>query len=330
MKKLLFIGHSYHQKTKSADFVVKMLENHFEITKFYIDPYIKPVEQWLDEIRGEKFDTVVCWQMMPSMDMLKKHVPFRKSIFFPMYDGIPSTTAPVWQEYAGTTIICFCRYLHEQLQKMGFDSKYIQYFPEPRKINDWGKKKSLFFWQRRREIDLALVDKLFDVSKVSHVHLHQAMDPNQNFVDYPIKQKRTTSVWFDKKEDMYTVLQKSALYMAPRLKEGIGMSFLDAMAQGRCVIAPNNPTMNEYIVNGKTGFLYDFSNPQKIEMKNIAQIQKNVAEYIENGFRQWEANKMQIIDWINAPIKKVKLKQNKHVCKYKLFGILPLFSIEEV
>lgn len=73
---------------------------------------------------------------------------------------------------------------------------------------------------------------------------------------------------------MQQYIQKSALYFAPRKYEGIGMSFLEAMASGRCVIAPDYPTMNEYIKNGETGYLYNFKRPQKIKFDDIKNSKK--------------------------------------------------------
>ena len=35
------------------------------------------------------------------------------------------------------------------------------------------------------------------------------------------------------------------------------MAFLEAMSLGLIIIAPNNPTYNEYIISGHNGFLYD-------------------------------------------------------------------------
>jgi glycosyltransferase involved in cell wall biosynthesis len=51
------------------------------------------------------------------------------------------------------------------------------------------------------------------------------------------------------------------VFVAPRRFEGIGLSFLEAMARGQVVIAENNATMNEYIVHDVNGLLYEPDRP---------------------------------------------------------------------
>ena len=107
------------------------------------------------------------------------------------------------------------------------------------------------------------------------------------------------------------------------------MSFLEAMAMGRCVIAPDNPTMNEYIEHGKTGYLYNLSDIKMLRLKNIRQIQKNAIDYMIEGQKQWNEQKYKIFDWIEEPVKSGRLNM-RLMRYYKLFGVLPLLTTEEV
>ena len=50
---------------------------------------------------------------------------------------------------------------------------------------------------------------------------------------------------------------RANVYFAPRLEEGIGQTFLEAIRWGRCVVAADNRTINEYIIHGVNGLLYD-------------------------------------------------------------------------
>lgn len=108
----------------------------------------------------------------------------------------------------------------------------------------------------------------------------------------------TYSTWFDTRKEMQKIIESSSIYIAPRFAEGIGMSFLEAMAMGRCVVAVNNPTMNEYIINGVTGFLYEYENPKIFIDTDILEIQKNTYNYIKEGYENWEKDKFQILDWV--------------------------------
>ena len=47
------------------------------------------------------------------------------------------------------------------------------------------------------------------------------------------------------------LVKYSDVFISPRKQEGIGMSFLEAMSLGKYIIAINDSTMNEYILNKK-------------------------------------------------------------------------------
>ena len=331
-QKLLYIGHAYHNKTKSTQFLKDMLAQRFDVEIFDFDPYKDDMNTHFVSLKGQNYDVVVIFQIMPHLDKLKKVVNFKRSVFFPMYDGVPARTDNIWAEYKDTQIINFCRTLHEELQEIGFSSHYIQYFPEPITTDNMGKTDSVFLWQRINQINADLVAKLLAKTKISHLHFHKAIDPTHKITLPQMKCKITTSEWFDTREEMQAKMQESALYIAPRLYEGIGMSFLEAMAMGRLVIAPNNPTMNEYIEDGKTGILYDPENPQPLEIKQIKQIQKNTLKYIENGYKKWAKEKHLIIDWIeadlDADIEKIKkyYAEKAEITTYKLFNFLTVLK----
>lgn len=122
-------------------------------------------------------------------------------------------------------------------------------------------------------------------------------------------------------------MSKMLQYIAPRDFEGIGMSFLEAMAMGRCVIAPNNPTMNEYITDGFNGILYELDNPKINKKYNIKSIQENTKKYIQQGYLKWSEEKNKILDYINLPVQTNNklLKQ----FKYQNYSFLQqIFSIK--
>ena len=337
-KKLLYIGHAYHNKTKSNLFLLSVLEKKYTVDVFSFDPYKDEINSHFAPLKGKQYDILVLLQIMPSLEKLKKLISFKKSVFFPMYDGIPSRNNPIWYEYRFTQIINFSRTLHEELSKLGFSSHYIQYFPEPsQKIGNMGDTKSVFFWQRITPINVLLIEKLLMGNSITRLHIHKALDPAHTFMDPSpdSKWKITYSEWFNTKEEMLQIQQKSAIYIAPRLYEGIGMSFLEAMAMGRCVIAPNNPTMNEYITNGVNGYLYDPQNPQPIQLGNIRKIQENAIKYIQTGYAKWSKERTKILDWIEekAIVNQKSIQSHfekiSDVTTYKLFNFLPIIKIRE-
>lgn len=328
MKKLLFIGHEFHKKTKSSDFMKELLAEKYDVESFYIDPY-KISETDFNQITGKTFDLLILWQVMPSLKKLRKYIRFKQCAFFPMYDNTKTLNSPLWNEYKNCNIINFSKAFHKTCQDGGLSSYYIQYFPKPAEIIDKGDEKSIFFWQRSDKITTRTLEKVIDTKEIETVYLHKSIDPKNKFIppSKNLERKVVYSSWFDTKEEMQKYIQKSALYFAPRRYEGIGMSFLEAMASGRCVIAPDYPTMNEYIKNGETGFLYNYKKPELLTILNVREIQKNTAEYIKQGYEKWEKEKYKIFDYIEAePITNTELL-NKHIYirneSILLFGFLP-------
>lgn len=299
MKKMIYLGHSYHLKTRSNQFLFELFQQEYDISFVSYDPYQKKYVG-LEEAKKQEYDVLLTWQLMPAMSFLMSNFTFRQGVAFPMYDGVITCPYDPFPQYRSFKIINFSRTIHDELIKRGYDSHYIQYFPKPMKTADEGDKKSVFFWQRMEQIDINVVKQLFAKKDVEHIHIHKAMDPEQKFTepDDDIKKKVDYSEWFASVSEVHRIMEKSAYYIAPRLYEGIGMSFLEAMAMGRCVVAPDTPTMNEYITNGVNGILFDLANVKPFSVTDIRRIQKNAVNTIAQGYERWEREKGNIIKWM--------------------------------
>ncbi len=304
MEKLLFIGFDYHRKTRSADFLLELMRDRHEVTTCWVDLYLDDPYVGLNEVAGD-YDILVCWQAMPPRADLDKYITFRHAAFFPMLDGCPSIKKPEkWYPHRDFQIVSFSSGLYCQLKSAGFSAHYIQYFPRPVNVKDWGASDSAFFWARREEINCDLVQKLLSKSELKKVHVHNSPDPGVQFVppSNPGAVEYSYSTWFEDKAELRSTMEESAFYIAPRQKEGIGMSFLEAMAMGRCVVAPDNATMNEYIEHGKNGLLYDLKSPKPLLIENVRSIQKKAHSFISEGFVRWERDRNKIFDWFTQPV----------------------------
>lgn len=313
MKRILYIGHTFHLKTKSNLFLLDILKD-YDIDMVSMDPHEELSYASIQSRCGQHYDILLCWQVMPSILQIKQYISFDKGVLFPMADffyAVMPLKDPVWQEYVEFQIINFCKAVHEELSAAGFSSYYIQYFPKPAETPQWGNPGGVFFWQRVTHINPhTLFFLLRDMTELNAVHMHYALDPGEEKIEIPRNnfpgKNITESEWFDTKEKMYEVMEQFGLYMAPRYIEGIGMSFLEAMAHGRCVIAPDAPTMNEYIVNGETGFLYERTSeitPLPIQdLKTVRRIQENAYEYVKRGYAEWKRKRPEIKAWIEGKV----------------------------
>jgi glycosyltransferase involved in cell wall biosynthesis len=308
LDKLILIAHSYHKKTQSCNFLVEYLKTFFDVEVVYDEEWEtgKKID-WASF--DDKYKAVVIWQMFPEKTEFEK-LKHKNVIFFPMYDQVANWHFSKWLLCKNIKIVSFVNATYKKLKKFGFNVMYVQYFIEPKEFSS-GKKEEIFFWQRLTKINIKILEKIFKNQNVK-IHIHKAVDPGQKFIQPTQKAeekfKITYSEWVNNKEELQDIIQPKGIYIAPRFTEGIGMSFLEAMAQGKLVIANNKPTMNEYIKNGKTGFLCSFKYPHKINLKNVEEIQKNVYEYAKKGYGNWLIERKRIIEFINEPPEENKLK----------------------
>src|SRR5574344_761059 len=307
-EKVAFVSNSFHKKTKSVEFLINYLKEYFEVETVYD-------EEWEtgEKIQWENFDNkykaVIILQMFPTKEDFEK-IPNKNIIFFPMYDQSYRWSFKDWIICKNVKIISFSSKLYKKLRKWGFNCIYLQYFIEPKEFTP-GAKEKVFFWQRLTKINIKIIEKIFKNEKVK-IHIHKIVDPGQNFIQ-PSKEAEnkfeiTYSEWFDTKEELWDVIKSSGIFIAPRYKEGIGMSFLEAMAQGKAIISNKDSTMNEYIKNGETGYLCNFKYPRSIKLKNIEQVQRNTYEMVQKGYKKWLKDREQIIESIKSEPIEVQLK----------------------
>lgn len=298
MKSLLFISPQFHKKTGSNLFIRELYETKYKIDDCFLDwDSFDGVSNFFDK----DYDLLICWQITLTEKVINS-LSYKRGVFFPMFDACKSVfKTEAWWSYRNFVIISFSLFLHKRLKIIGLDSYYIQYFPKV-SLNDIREnKKSVFFWNRQTRININDVCKFFLEIEVNHIHWHKAVDPNQSIRnlndEYLNHYNLTVTEWFDLKEEMYNCRDNSAYYFAPRRYEGIGHGFLEAMATGRCVVAPNKPTMNEYIDDGENGLLYDPENIKPLAMHNLEDIQRNTKSYMQEGRNKWNRNKSNILVW---------------------------------
>ena len=114
-----------------------------------------------------------------------------------------------------------------------------------------------------------------------------------------------TSTWFKDKQDFLDVLGNANVFFAPRLAEGIGQSFLEAMARGQCVVAPDNGTMNEYILHGVNGLLYDPEHPAPLDFSRFAILGEAARQSVAAGYDRWLAAEDRLEEFILTPSSEV-------------------------
>ncbi len=309
MEKIAFIDHSYHQKTKSSEFFINFLKKKYIVEVIWDVSWCSGETLDVSQI-DENYYAVIFWQNIYPEAVNTIRDKCTNIIFIPMYDASILAPLQFWQDIVNVKIVNFSRTLHAKTCKMGFQSFYIQYFPDYKfdiKPQDVIKQEnSLFFWNRREEFNWKIIKNLIGSQKINKVHIHKAMDPEHKFlVPSKVDEERfniTYSSWFTTRNEYIAEMNKYNIYIAPRLTEGIGFSFLEAMAMGKAVIAIDAPTMNEYIKHGENGYLFSLEDPVEIDFNDVMNVQNNARRTIQNGIEKWHEDKEKIFNFIAAPI----------------------------
>lgn len=303
-KSCIYIDQKFHTKTGSTDFLITILERKFEVNRFFLTGF-SPSD--LEPLKSLDADLFVVFQydfLSALLLSLGKRV-----LVVPMYDGTGEIFDEHWLLQRGALILNFSRVLNNKHRVLGLNSIYAQAFPKPvpafqLRLRPYAPR--FFLWERRPQSGLS-ARWLCDQIKKRHtapelVHLHLAPDPGQTsslgadsahaiFDPVPV----CVTSWFPTRAEMSTAMRTCNVYIAPRPAEGIGWSFLEAMAAGMLVLSRSAPTMNEYISNWHTGVLIADTIPD-LDAASIRRIGMSAADYIADGFRVWERSHDELLE----------------------------------
>ena len=302
---IAFIGHPYHQATRSSGFILEILSELGKVSCFY-EHEQEERNEWAQAFNERDYDLIVVWQVHESFRRLSGKHP--NVVFAPMYDTMQTPTGFYWEKkFSRAKVLSFCRRLHRKVTRHNATSRYFRYFPNPADhevISDYGDIRA-FFWYRRNPIDSKLVFDLCGSTRIAKFLLHDAPDPEMA----PLGAVKPTanigtlerSSWFEGQEAYRDAMRQCNVFFAPRVVEGIGMSFLEAMASGLCVVAPNMPTMNEYITNHVNGLLYSPTFKFCVDFSGLREIGSQARESIEIGYRVWKEELPALMDFLATP-----------------------------
>lgn len=304
---IAFFDHRFHQKTLSSHFFVDILRKQWDVDVFYVDFHNENDVDILFEEPLLKYEILIFWQVIPAAAILSK-LSHKRIVLIPMYDACCTMSHFQWHAYRNFHFISFSWKLHNLFCNLGMHSLYVRYAPDliNKYISKTGDENSLraFVWRRNLSLN---IEKLFGSLKkigVKTIIFHNSPDVNDsnslrvNATDG--LEIQYTNGWFETHEEYLKIVSECDVYVAPRKFEGIGLSFLEAMSLGLCVIAPNQATMNEYIVDGYNGLL--FENFKSIGKKkyNICEIRNQALNSFCNYSKEWKKSIPEIYSFLNS------------------------------
>lgn len=301
------IDHSYHNKTISSFFFAEILKHLGQVEVFWDSKWNGGLFPSYKVLRNKNFDVLVVFQSFyyhkPSF--LKK-IACRRTFIVPMYDDSYNIPDSLLLKYKEFSFINFAKAFQDRFERLGIRSFNCKYFPDPETIEYHPTQKNElhgFFWQRTNDITWLDIRQLIEGTSFKSFHLHLALDPIWYKEVLPTESEMkkyniTISRWFERKEDYLTIVDKANIFFPPRLYEGIGMPVLEALTMGKVVVAPDHPTMNEYIVDGINGLLYNPGALKPLDFSNISVISKKARASALEFNSSWIKQKEELIRWI--------------------------------
>lgn len=306
-KKLVFIGMGFHfQNTKSSQFFIDILRQYFDNVEtvsndeaWRLIPKIKP-------------DTIIIWQQIFTPEQID-FWNVKNVIIIPMYDACP-VTLDFWMQYKKYKIFCFSKTLFSMLKENGFNCFHSQYYIAPKETKNNNENLRAFFWERNEKLTWPQIKKVCQKLPISSLHYHTGLSATTEGrpTDEDIKKYNIDfSSWFKDPSEYAKIISETDIYFAPRVSEGIGLSFIEALANGCLVVAFDAPTMNEYIIDGKDGIL--FSNKNTLEhnftKEEIEKLRKASVKKAEEGFKSWNESIPAIASFIKTPLENYEPKK---------------------
>ena len=313
MARIAYLDHSFHRTTRSTEFLPEILKRHGHTVDYFWDDAWqggRPVA-W-SEVAA--FDVVIMFQSFCAPEGRYFRQAHPNVIYIPMLDQFGLWQGPLfnlsgfWEPFQGSKVLNFSNAVHGMVTGFGLASHCVRYY-QPSKALPAPPRDGLhgFFWVRReQQLPWKTIRQLIGDTRFDSFHLHLATDPGTPAATLPssddmIRHRITTSTWFEKKADLNAVMERANVYFAPRVEEGIGQSFLEAMGRGQCVVAPNQGTMNEYILPGVNGLLYELNAPKPLDFTAVRALGVQAKAGTETGRAIWEAAEADLVRFILTP-----------------------------
>ena len=324
MARIAYLDHSFHRTTRSTEFLPEILKRHGHTVDYFWDDAWqggRPVA-W-SEVATH--DVVIMFQSFCSPEGRYFRRAHPNVVYIPMLDQFGLWQGPLfnlaafWEPFQGAKVLNFSNAVHGMATGFGLASHCVRYY-QPIKPMPAPPQDGLhgFFWVRReQQLPWKTIRQLIGDTRFDSFHLHLATDPGTPPAQLPssedmVRHRITTSTWFENKADLNVVMERANVYFAPRVEEGIGQSFLEAMGRGQCVVAPNQGTMNEYILPGVNGLLYELNAPKPLDFTAVRLLGAQAKAGTETGRGIWEAAEAELVRFILTPAKALYAGKYQH------------------
>ena len=312
-KRLAFVDYWSHQSTRSGDFLREIFLEKFEITDFW---WKEKKKIPLDELNN--FDYIFFFHVMFPHQILRR-LKNKKLMWAPMYDALNFRNSffrsIFWKQISnlGIKVLKFSDKISDNINNEKIDSLKLNYYLEPKIISSLKNqsKLNIFFWDRGR-IKLEEWLNLFNKNDINEILYYPKPDPDRKIdkVNHlNISKKYNLKIMeenFMPKDEFISIMEKYNVFIAPRKKEGIGISIVEAISRGIYIVGYDDSTMNEYILNNKIGFIFDEQTKDKINLNDVVKNYDLRNENAKINHDKWQEDKKKIIPLLERDTHNVK------------------------
>jgi len=293
MDRVDFLTHPHHRFTQSFDWLYQGLGRGVRI--LYGDS--STLETYLPSLVSDPPRLLILFQLENLAAWASCFCPV---LIFPMHDFTRITPDYYLASLRRVEWVCFCRALHHRLSGLGLSSRYLQYAPNPELYRPvpWDRPLRAFFWERMpSEFDDQAAETLVQSLGLRDLEVRKLDDAR--FSPRHSREGNPGVKGWGSREEYLRKLSDFNIFLAPRRYEGLGLTVLEAMAMGLCVVAEDHPTANEYLLplwngilyRGDTQTLYPLS---PLTQKQLSEMGNNARTTVRLIHQKWTKDREEI------------------------------------
>lgn len=206
-------------------------------------------------------------QLPPPPELLED--PDARLVWIPMWDHASGLDEAWWRSLPPTLrVVAFSREVSIRARAAGLPTLELRYFEDPddHRPASWTEGPIAFYWNRTGLVGPEFLAGMCRALGVRELLFRGRLDPQIGAgLGYELPQRlgRTlvTPLETEDRDSYLRTVARANVFIAPRPREGVGLTFLEALSRGCAVLAHDAPTMNEYIVHGRNGLLFADRSP---------------------------------------------------------------------